>query len=44
MEQTSGSLMGLTSSPSDVLSAPTLNWRYMGEGQWMAIEEDWIVL
>ena len=28
----------------DVLSAPTPNWRYMGEGQWMATEEDWIVL
>ena len=28
----------------DVLSASTPNWRDMGEGQWLATEEDWIVL
>ena len=28
----------------DVFSAVEPNWRYMGEGQWMATEEDWTVL
>ena len=28
----------------DVLSASEPNSRYMGEGQWLATEEDWIVL
>ena len=28
----------------DVLSVAEPNWRYEGEGQWMATEVDWVVL